>query len=99
METPIDPPDSPRQASLGIIKQEEAGEERKSRLHQEHVAEKKTKKSETVAGGSGESVSLEESFTDKKSSGVEKLEQEEGSQGDDGAMDEISRGEAAGKER
>ncbi|KAE8284489.1 Lethal(3)malignant brain tumor-like protein 2 [Larimichthys crocea] len=99
METPIDPPDSPRQASLGVIKQEEAGEERRSRLHQEHVAEKKTKKSETVAGGSGESVSLEESFTDKKSSGVEKLEQEEGSQGDDGAMDEISRGEAAGKER
>ncbi|KAG8009002.1 Lethal(3)malignant brain tumor-like protein 2 [Nibea albiflora] len=90
METPIDPPDSPRQASLDIIKQEEAGEQRTSRLHQEHVAEKKTKESETAARGSEESVSLEESFTDIKSSGVDKLDQEEGSRGDDSAMDEIS---------
>ncbi|XP_070782838.1 lethal(3)malignant brain tumor-like protein 2 [Enoplosus armatus] len=72
-----------------------------------NVSHEKMEQSETAAGRSEEWGSLEESFTgesmeqseNKRSSGVErrrKLDQEEGSQGDDSAMDEISEQDTTG---
>ncbi|XP_051273748.1 lethal(3)malignant brain tumor-like protein 2 isoform X2 [Dicentrarchus labrax] len=107
METPIDHPDNPQPVSLGIIKQEGAGEQSKSGLHPapeqsslETVAQDKTRKSKTAAGRRDERVSLEESSTgessmeqseNRKGSDVEMSQKvEEGSQGDDSAMENIS---------
>ncbi|XP_038591685.1 lethal(3)malignant brain tumor-like protein 2 isoform X2 [Micropterus salmoides] len=74
METPIAPADNPQQVSLGIIKQEEGGGHSKSRLQQaaeqcslENVSHEKTEQSETAAGRSEESGSLEVSFTGESS--------------------------------
>ncbi|KAM9336721.1 lethal(3)malignant brain tumor-like protein 2 [Symphorus nematophorus] len=112
METPIDPPDNPQQASLGVVKQEEGGEQSKSGLHQ--AAEQ----SETAVGRGEEWASWEESSTgessmeqseNKKCSSVEKTkkqDQEKGTHGDDSAVEEVSEsntgqdatGEAAGME-
>lgn len=70
METPIDPPDNPQQVSLGVIKQEEGGEQTKLGLHQapeqsslEKAAHEKVEQSETAAARSKECGSLEEGFT------------------------------------
>nr|XP_046233773.1 lethal(3)malignant brain tumor-like protein 2 isoform X2 [Scatophagus argus] len=85
METPIDPPDNLKQVPLGMIKQEEGGEPSTSGLPKplkkcslENTAQKKT--------------SVEKN-DNRKSSGVEKsqkLDQDEGSHGEDSVMEEIS---------
>ncbi|XP_022599187.1 lethal(3)malignant brain tumor-like protein 2 isoform X2 [Seriola dumerili] len=101
METPIDPPGSPRQACVGVIKQEEGGEQSKSGRHEvpeqtctENVEHEKTEKDKAATkDGLEEWGSLEESLTGE--SNVERSEnerrtrdQEDGSQGNDSAMDE-----------
>ncbi|XP_031699545.1 lethal(3)malignant brain tumor-like protein 2 isoform X1 [Anarrhichthys ocellatus] len=110
METPIEPPDNPQQAPLGIIIEEARGEQSKSRLHQspeqssrENLAHAKMKPSEPAVERSEECESFEESF-----SGDSNMEQSENkpSQGEDSAMEEVSEsnteqdttGEAAGME-
>ncbi|KAI3365530.1 hypothetical protein L3Q82_010615, partial [Scortum barcoo] len=98
METPIDPRDSPRQVSLGIIKQEEGGEPSKLGLHQaleqssmENVTHEKMDRTETAAGRTDRG-NTEKSENTKSSDGEKrpKLDQGEGSQGEDSAMDDIS---------
>lgn len=100
METPIDPPDNPQQVSLGIIKQEEGGEQSKSGLHQapgpsslENAAHEKMEKSEISVAKSEECGSLEDSFTgessmeqseDKNGSDVEKRQMPEQEKGSQG---------------
>uniref|UniRef100_A0A3B5BN16 L3MBTL histone methyl-lysine binding protein 2 n=1 Tax=Stegastes partitus TaxID=144197 RepID=A0A3B5BN16_9TELE len=101
METPIGPPDNPQQASVGVIKQEGAGQQAKSRLHQvleqssldrEH---EKTEQSKTADDRREERRSLEESstadsHTEQSENEGQKLDQEDESQEDDSVMEETS---------
>lgn len=98
METPIDPPDSLRQVSLGVIKQEEGGEPSKSGLHQApeqssmgNVTHEKMDGTETAAvrtgrGNTEKSENTQSNYVEKRP----KLDQGDGSQGKDSAMDDIS---------
>ena len=99
METPIDPPGNPQQDCLHIIKQEEGGEQSKSGKRErpeqsslENIAHEKTKKNRAGKEKLEERRSLEESFTtesngEQSEKGRQILEQEEGSQENDHAMD------------
>ncbi|XP_070707674.1 lethal(3)malignant brain tumor-like protein 2 [Pempheris klunzingeri] len=101
VETPIDPPDSPQQVSLGIIKQE-GGEQRKSGLHQApqqsslgHAAQTNTEQQSEECGSGEEGFTgesnIEQSENRKSGDGERKQKQDqaEGSQGDDGAVGDI----------
>ncbi|XP_030257077.1 lethal(3)malignant brain tumor-like protein 2 isoform X1 [Sparus aurata] len=105
METPIDPPDRPKKVPLDVIKREEGGEQIKSGLHQasqgSSLENENMKRKETAAGRSEEWALWEENLTGEgnmeqskdKSGDVEnsqKLDEEEGSRGDDSAMEDIS---------
>ncbi|XP_071318568.1 lethal(3)malignant brain tumor-like protein 2 isoform X5 [Trachinotus anak] len=103
METPINPPDNPQQAGVGIIKQEEGGEQSKSGQHEvpqktslENVTHEKTEKNKAAKDRLEERGSLEESLTGESNmeeSGNERqiLDQEEGSRETDSANTEQER--------
>ncbi|XP_040885534.1 lethal(3)malignant brain tumor-like protein 2 [Toxotes jaculatrix] len=97
METPIDPSGNPQQVCLGIVKQEEGGEQRQhetpEQTSSENTGHETTEENKVAEDGSEEQGSLEESFTGESNmeqsdeNERQTLDQEEGSQENDSAMD------------
>lgn len=81
METPIDPPGNPEQVCLGVVKQEDRGEQSKSGQNEvpeqtslENVTHEKTQKNTAAEDGGDEQGPVEESFTSE--SNMEQSENE-----------------------